>query len=74
MLEGYLYNHEGCCLLLGEDEIFNETTEKREFTKFRACEYGDNLPVDGSCYKCKVYKRLSIGEVENILGKKPNDL
>ena len=71
---GYDYLKNDICLLLGSKEVFNEKTDKFEYTEYEACVYSDGLPVDGSCRKCSVYKNLEPEEIDSKLNKKPKDL
>lgn len=74
MVEGYPFYEDRTCLLLGIDPIFNDGTGRTEFSGYKTCIYDNNLPVDGSCYKCDIHNRLTPDEIENKLSKKPTDL
>jgi hypothetical protein len=74
MLEGDLYYKGGICLLKGSENLFDEDTDKTVSPVYGMCKYGENFPIDGNCLKCGTYKELTTVEIENRLGKKPNNL
>jgi hypothetical protein len=76
----YPFNENGTCLLLGSKEFVKEyiqdgvLKEKSEFSEYGICKYGYHLPLDDSCYNCKVLQGLSPEDIKSRLSKKPNNL